>query len=660
MANTIEMKISLNGAGEVVAKIKGVEAATKESTNNQSSSWDKVGNKLENFGNKADSVSQALHSGLFAKIALGVAATAQALPVVVGAAAAVGASLLGTGAAVGVFGLMAKTAFGDLAKGSSSAQKQAEGSLKSIESEWHKLSDATATPVLVPVLDAASKALSHLKPLVQPVADQFKSWGQTMDKYFSSSKGSAELTKISTALGKFAGAQLKDIGTFIGDIAKGIVNLAKGVNGANFGAFGDALARWGAAFLSWSSSSAARADVSKFMDWLHTNGGQVAGIVKNLASDLPAIFNGLKGAGGIELSGISAFLTILSKLPTGVLTAIVAAAPFVLVLAKGIQLVAAATKAWAAVQVILDAAMDANPIVLIVAGIALLVAALVIAWEKSATFRDIVIEVFSVLGRVVLTFAEIFLTEMHAITNIFLDTVGLIIHGAADAFGWVPGVGGKLKSAAAAFDGFKGDVNNVFNAAHNKIEGWKTDLANLPKTVKLKGDITDLTSKLNNAKAQLKDPNLTATRRAAIQANINQLESAIASARGQLNAINGKTVYTEIVTTQSYRVVGAARFANLPGHAAGGAVGAAATGGARNGLVMVGEHGRELVRLPAGSTVHSNSDTESMMGSGSGSRVIQLEVSGGGSQLEQVLAEFIRQFVRIKGGGNVQAAFGRP
>lgn len=94
-------------------------------------------------------------------------------------------------------------------------------------------------------------------------------------------------------------------------------------------------------------------------------------------------------------------------------------------------------------------------------------------------------------------------------------------------------------------------------------------------------------------------------------------------------------------------------------YGSGGAVGAAAGGGARNGLVMVGEHGRELVRLPGGSTVHSNSDTESMVGSGGGSGVIQLEVSGGGSPLEQLLAEFIRNFVRVKAGGNVQLAFGR-
>lgn len=43
--------------------------------------------------------------------------------------------------------------------------------------------------------------------------------------------------------------------------------------------------------------------------------------------------------------------------------------------------------------------------------------------------------------------------------------------------------------------------------------------------------------------------------------------------------------------------------------ASGGIVGQAATGGVRSGVTMVGEHGPELVKLAAGSQVHSNPDT---------------------------------------------------
>ncbi len=73
----------------------------------------------------------------------------------------------------------------------------------------------------------------------------------------------------------------------------------------------------------------------------------------------------------------------------------------------------------------------------------------------------------------------------------------------------------------------------------------------------------------------------------------------------------------------------------VPGFAHGGIVGAA-SGGARGGMVMVGEQGRELVKLPYGSQVIPNGTTESMMGQGGGN-------SGG-----QVVVEF---------SGNLDTAF---
>jgi TP901 family phage tail tape measure protein len=65
-----------------------------------------------------------------------------------------------------------------------------------------------------------------------------------------------------------------------------------------------------------------------------------------------------------------------------------------------------------------------------------------------------------------------------------LDAFGSIIHGAAKLFGWVPGVGGKLKSASKAFDSFRDRVNaslggikdkkvNVNTSFDAKIEGGK-------------------------------------------------------------------------------------------------------------------------------------------------------------------------------------------
>ena len=46
-----------------------------------------------------------------------------------------------------------------------------------------------------------------------------------------------------------------------------------------------------------------------------------------------------------------------------------------------------------------------------------------------------------------------------AIVGTFLSVVGAIINGAAKAFGWVPGIGGKLKAAAREFNKFAASTN---------------------------------------------------------------------------------------------------------------------------------------------------------------------------------------------------------
>jgi len=86
-----------------------------------------------------------------------------------------------------------------------------------------------------------------------------------------------------------------------------------------------------------------------------------------------------------------------------------------------------------------------------------------------------------------------------------------------------------------------------------------------------------------------------------------------------------------------------------------------ATGGIAGGLTMVGERGRELVRLPQGSTVIPNGTTEAMMsgasggGYGGGATRVLFDTTGAEDDFKRLL----RKWVRLEGGGNVQAAFGK-
>jgi hypothetical protein len=96
------------------------------------------------------------------------------------------------------------------------------------------------------------------------------------------------------------------------------------------------------------------------------------------------------------------------------------------------------------------------------------------------------------------------------------------------------------------------------------------------------------------------------------------------------------------------------------GMATGGVVGHAAEGGPRSNLTLVGERGAELVNLPRGSRViphgQSMQQLAGLGGGGGGASVI--EIHSGGSRLDDLLLEVLRNSIRVK-GGNVQVVLGR-
>lgn len=141
-------------------------------------------------------------------------------------------------------------------------------------------------------------------------------------------------------------------------------------------------------------------------------------------------------------------------------------------------------------------------------------------------------------------------------------------------------------------------------------------------------------------------------------ANTHDAAARIRALQGQVNSLKGKTVNIRMHT--SYSTSGAS--GATPGfYAHGGTVGAAATGGPRNGLTWVGEHGPELADLPPGTRVHSNPDSMRMASEGSG--------QGGGMMgpiylvlnekiIGEALAPGLRQFARQAFQGSAQGAYG--
>lgn len=95
-------------------------------------------------------------------------------------------------------------------------------------------------------------------------------------------------------------------------------------------------------------------------------------------------------------------------------------------------------------------------------------------------------------------------------------------------------------------------------------------LIGMPKKTQtdLKADITDLNSKIATAKAKLKDPNLSATKRAKLQAEISQLLAAKAQAQAAIDSLRGKTI--NIVMKYSSTGVNVTAPSRVGGQADGG------------------------------------------------------------------------------------------
>lgn len=176
------------------------------------------------------------------------------------------------------------------------------------------------------------------------------------------------------------------------------------------------------------------------------------------------------------------------------------------------------------------------------------------------------------------------------------------------------------------------------------------------KTARLKGNMEDLQAKLNSAKRQL--GRVPDSRKAAIRAQISQLNAAIAEARRKLDDLNGKTATTYVNTV--YSPPGHAGPGGFPKYKATGGIVGAAGGGPRSRMTLVGEQGPELVDLAPGSRVRSNPDTRRMMAGGGGGAAEPLHITlvVGDKKLGEVVIDPLRKAVAAR-GGNVQAVLGR-
>lgn len=237
--------------------------------------------------------------------------------------------------------------------------------------------------------------------------------------------------------------------------------------------------------------------------------------------------------------------------------------------------------------------------------------------------------------------------------------VGTMLDAFATVAEFLPGpLGASIRQASDRFKEFGEGVVEDLSRMGQESKDWGLTMDRANKRRKLEVDIQSLQARLKIARDDLtRTSNKKA--KAKVQANIDQLTAELKRARDQLNNLNGKTAttYVETVYLSGGRAAGGdgTRGGRL---AHGGNVGAAATGGVRRNMTLVGEQGPELVDLPGGSHVRSNPDTRRMMrqaGSGGGETVIRIEA--GSDDMSRFLLKILRNAIRVQ-GGDVQLVLG--
>jgi hypothetical protein len=134
------------------------------------------------------------------------------------------------------------------------------------------------------------------------------------------------------------------------------------------------------------------------------------------------------------------------------------------------------------------------------------------------------------------------------------------------------------------------------------------------------------------------------------------------SGRGGLGSINAAGSAIGAADVFSLMEAPAVQYSDVDSSAVASMVaqGYASGGATSAGWKVLGEQGRELVKMPGGAHVYPAGQSAQMAAGGAAPQNITLQVVGGGaSAFDTFMTTWMREKVRVQGGGDVQKAFGR-
>lgn len=126
------------------------------------------------------------------------------------------------------------------------------------------------------------------------------------------------------------------------------------------------------------------------------------------------------------------------------------------------------------------------------------------------------------------------------VTGGMVTALGGVLKAAAKTFGWIPGIGDKLKAADRNFSSFKNAYIDGLKSAEAKTRQFAAEALPKLEQGKLKMNINNWNSQIATAKAKLKT--VPPEKRAALRAEISDLQRKAAQARAELASVQGKVV----------------------------------------------------------------------------------------------------------------------
>ena len=245
--------------------------------------------------------------------------------------------------------------------------------------------------------------------------------------------------------------------------------------------------------------------ITAMMPWFTT----LLKLFAELASKIgPVLTPLLEKIGGLIDALVKAVLPLVEPLTEVVMTILDAAAPIIGVVVDALtSLVRALTPVFTAVGILIKPLGQLINVVL-VALMPVIQPLLPIITLLANIFGDVLVRaiglVMTALGYMIQAWAKLapFILEnvTTPVVRLFLEMVSQVISAAADMFGWVPGLGDKLKEAASSVQGFKDTSTKAIADAAKTIgtEGTKIGKDLVDNGVAMMKDPANST-KLNDA-----------------------------------------------------------------------------------------------------------------------------------------------------------------